>query len=190
MIVAILSLCMVFTVMAQPVWAGESSKNENTIGKLLLSVDEQTELIDAYENIIEYAEDNNIELDMEFSDFIEEYDGESVESYEESYYSVLEPESTNSSSSSNNHTYYYNTGTSCPSQATYSKYKLLEVVKKGDVIYEANGGGHISGHIAIVEGIYTKNGRKYIRIIEAINEGGCAEGFLTIQERMKKVLIF
>ena len=47
-----------------------------------------------------------------------------------------------------NHTYYYNTGNSCPSLAIYSRYNLLSNIQKGDVIYEANGGGGYTGHIA------------------------------------------
>lgn len=64
--------------------------------------------------------------------------------------------------------YYYDTGLTCPEEATYSRYKLLERVRKGDIIYEANGGGGITGHTAIVEGIYDRgDGTKYIRLIES-----------------------
>lgn len=85
---------------------------------------------------------------------------------------VQSASSSSSSSSSGGSKYYYNTGTSCPASATYSKYKLLSVVQKGDIIFEANGGLGITGHIAIVEGIYTRSdGTKYIRLIEAIDKG-------------------
>ena len=54
----------------------------------------------------------------------------------------------------------------------YSKYNLLDVVKKGDIIFEANGGFGITGHVAIVEGIYSRgDGTNYIRLIEAIDVG-------------------
>lgn len=75
--------------------------------------------------------------------------------------------------------YYYKTGLSCPKQATYSKYKLLERVRKGDIIYEALGAGGIAGHIAIVEGVYDRgDGTKYIRLIEAIGDGGVCRSIL------------
>ena len=54
-------------------------------------------------------------------------------------------------------------------------------VKKGDVIYEAKGGFGITGHIAIVDGIYTRSdGTKYIRLIEAISNsyGGVTRSIL------------
>lgn len=127
----------------------------------------------AYENVMSYATKNGINLDMSYADFIANNNGQSLESYENSFYEVLlSPTVESKSSSDNDPKYYYNTGTSCPSAATYSKYNLLSVVKKGDIIYEANGGFGITGHIAIVEGIYTRfNGTVYIRLIEAIDVG-------------------
>ena len=75
--------------------------------------------------------------------------------------------------------YYYKTGLSCPKEATYSKYKLLERVKKGDVIYEAMGAGGLAGHIAIVEGVFDRgDGTKYIRLIESIGDGGTVRSIL------------
>lgn len=83
--------------------------------------------------------------------------------------------SSSSSSSSGGSTYYYNTGAKMPKKAKYGnkKYKLLTTVKKGDILYEARGGGGYTGHSAIVEGIFTdtKTKRKYVRIIEAIDKG-------------------
>lgn len=87
-----------------------------------------------------------------------------------------------SSSSSGSNKYYYNTGTTVKTSATYDEYNLLSVVKAGDIVYEANGGFGITGHIAYVEGIYCMpepgnytNPKMYynIRIIEAISEGVC-----------------
>lgn len=141
-----------------------------------------TDLQSAYNNTVKYAETNNIDLSMDYQEFINSYNGSSVQAYEQSYYSILAPQTANTrSSSGGGSTYYYNTGYSCPSQANYSKYNLLDVVKKGDVIYEANGGFGITGHIAIVDGIYTKkDGSKYIRLIEAISNdyGGVTRSIL------------
>lgn len=141
------------------------------------------ELQTAYRNIMEYAKDNSIDLNMTYQDFLANYSGQSVKDYEQSFYPVLVSPyaNTRSSSSGGGSTYYYNTGYSCPSQATYSKYNLLDIVKKGDVIYEGNGGFGITGHIAIVDGIYTKSdGSKYIRLIEAISNdyGGVTRSIL------------
>ncbi len=156
-------------------------------------------LEEAYAHVMEYADKNNIELSMTFKDFADNYKGGSVALYEQSYYSVFKKNTladkidlynlnsdmfdiidigkgadrqSASSSSSKSGGYYYNTGTSCPSKATYSKYNLLDTVKKGDIIYEAAGFFYIAGHIAVVEGVYTRpGGGKYIRVIEAIDNG-------------------
>lgn len=142
-----------------------------------------TELKAAYNNIMNYAEENNIDLIMTYQDFLANYEGQSIQAFEQSYYQVLVSPNVNmrSSSSSGGSSYYYNTGYNCPSEAKYSKYNLLDVVKKGDIIYEDNGGLGITGHIAIVDGIYTNsNGSKYIRLIEAIsnNLGGVTRSIL------------
>ncbi len=90
-------------------------------------------------------------------------------------------------SSSGDGNYYYNTGTDVVSQATYSKYNLLKVVKAGDMIHENRKAeltpGTFVGHIAYVEGIYylplygsgsSSSTYKYnIRMIEAIEDGVC-----------------
>ena len=131
-------------------------------------------LEEAYQNIITYAEENNIDLDMTYEDFLASYNGESAAEYEQMFYPVFSAANPNarSSSSSGSSKYYYNTGTTCPNSATYSKYNLLDVVKKGDIIFEANGGFGITGHVAIVEGIYSRgDGTNYIRLIEAIDVG-------------------
>lgn len=147
--------------------------------------DVTSELQSAYDSIIEYSEMYNIDLYMDYQEFLDNYDGQSVQQYEQSYYEILLPQTvqTRSSSSGGSSTYYYNTGYSCPSKANYSKYNLLNVVKKGDIIYEANGGFGVTGHIAIVDGIYTKtdgSGEKYIRLIEAISNdyGGVTRSIL------------
>lgn len=124
----------------------------------------------AYEQIMIYAADNGIDLGMTYEDFINNYNGQPVQEYVDSYYAVLLPNSETYRSGGTS-TYYYNTGCSCPASASYGKYNLLSVVKKGDIVFEANGGAGLTGHIAIVEGIYYRNdgsGGKYIRLVEAI----------------------
>ena len=53
----------------------------------------------------------------------------------------------------------------------------MDIIEPGDIIYEAAGGSGLTGHIAIVEGIYTYNGRRYIRVIESIFCGVCRSVF-------------
>ena len=139
-----------------------------------------SDLQTAYENVMSHADELGIDLNMSYDDFLSSYNGQSIQAYEQSYYPIfvsptaVNARSSSSSGSGSGNTYYYNTGYTCPTQATYSKYNLLDVVQKGDIIYEANGGFGITGHIAIVDGIYTKtdgSGDKYIRIIEAIDVG-------------------
>lgn len=94
--------------------------------------------------------------------------------YEEigTYNNIGTDETDFSSLSSGSSPYYYNSGLDCPKEASYGKYNLLDNVKKGDVLFDAKGGHGITGHISIVEGIFTsKDGTRYIRIIEAIGVG-------------------
>lgn len=93
--------------------------------------------------------------------------------YSIGYYENTVYYSSSSSSSSGSDLWYYNTGTSLPKIPNYKKYGLTSIVKKGDILYEANGGFGITGHIAIVEGIFYDESKKksYIRVIEAIDNG-------------------
>ncbi len=130
----------------------------------------------SYNAIVEYSEDKDIDLGMSFSDFVESYDGGNISDYESEYYKLLSAQGASvqsSSSSSGGNTYYYNTGTSCPSKASYGRYKLTSKLQKGDIIFESKGGFGITGHIAIVEGIFNSNGKTYVRVIEAISDGVC-----------------
>lgn len=143
---------------------------------------EDSQLEESYQKIMGYSDAKRIPLEMEWSDFRNEYyqlKCDSVEEYENLYYNLLESDedrilnkrNIRKGSSSGSSKYYYCTGTSCPKKATYKKYKLTKTVQKGDIIYEANGGFGITGHIAIVEGIYKDNGKEYVRIIEAMDKG-------------------
>jgi len=88
------------------------------------------------------------------------------------------------SSSSGSERYYYDTGGYGRDCAKYDKYKLLKTVKVGDIVYEAEGGGGFTGHIAVVHKfiihpIYIYHGSSYagsytvrqIQLIEAIDVG-------------------
>lgn len=143
---------------------------------------EDSQLEESYQKIMGYSDSKRISLEMEWSDFRNEYyqlKCDSVEEYENLYYNLLESDedrilnkrNIRKGSSSGSSPYYYCTGTSCPKEATYKKYKLTKTLQQGDIIYEAEGGRGITGHIAIVEGIYKDNGKEYVRIIEAIDKG-------------------
>ena len=111
-----------------------------------------------------------------------------INTVEAAEYRTMSASSSASSSSSGDTIYYYNTEENMPKEATYDNenFDLLNKVKKGDIIYEAAGGYGITGHIAIVEGIFNdkETQKKYVRIIEAINEEGVCRGILDDQ-RMK-----
>lgn len=138
----------------------------------------KAELKTAYKNITTYAKENNIPLNMTFKDFVKGYEEQAysnVQEYEDVYYSLLKPELEPEVSIKldKDGAWYYNTGTSLPQRANYSKYNLLNTVKKGDIIHEAKGGFGITAHTAIVEGIFWSSTQQqyYIRIIEAISDG-------------------
>jgi len=82
--------------------------------------------------------------------------------------------------------YYFNTGTKCPSKSTYNRYNLLSVVRAGDIVFEDSK----TGHIAIVEGIFTYNGKRYIRLIESMNKIGVVRSVLDdnrVKEKGSKI---
>lgn len=131
----------------------------------------------AYQNVINYAYANAIPLDLSLDTFLEEFKASNttdITEYENTYYKILTTRQTailpNSSGGSK---WYYNIGTTLPRSANYSKYKLLDSVKKGDIIYESKGGFGITGHTAIVEGKYYSSTYQqyYIRVVEAITDG-------------------
>lgn len=151
---AILVLCMVVS--------------GNTIAFASTDID-NSDLYESYERVINTAEEYGVPIDLSFEEYAENYTPAygSYTNYANAYIGVFE-QPTDQPKSSGGDKYYYDTGTSCPAEATYDTYNLLDVVQKGDVIYEAAGGFGITGHIAIVEGIYSRsNGGKYIRIVEA-----------------------
>lgn len=131
---------------------------------------DQAALEDAYQVLTE----THPELDMSYDDFVNEYEllnEPDVDTYLNSYDDVL----VTPLASPDPNAWYYNTGTSLPRRATYSNYGLLHSAKKGDLIYEGNGGFGITGHIAMVEGIFysTTYDQFYIRLIEATSKGVC-----------------
>ena len=67
-------------------------------------------LEEAYQNIIAYADENNIDLAMTYEDFLSSYNGESAAEYEQMFYPVFSVGNPNarSSSSSGSSKYYYN----------------------------------------------------------------------------------
>lgn len=71
--------------------------------------------------------------------------------------------------------WYEDTGTSIPEGCVpdYSVYHILENAQVGDIIYEAKGGYGVTGHIAIVEGIFVDPATqiKYCRMIESTAPG-------------------
>lgn len=114
-----------------------------------------TELRTAYNNIVSYAEEGRIPLEMTYDEFVSLYDGGNVSDFEASFYDVLEPIPNYPVPASGSNAYYYDTGLSCPDEADYSRSNLLDVVERGDIIYEAAGALGITGHIAIVEDVIT-----------------------------------
>jgi hypothetical protein len=85
----------------------------------------------AYNNVMAYAADNGIDLNTTYEDFVSDYNGQPVQEYEQAFYQLLAPQrlaTRSSGSSGGGNTYYYNTGYTCPSDATYSTYNLVDVV--------------------------------------------------------------
>lgn len=142
-----------------------------------VSITSEERIVKAYENVINYAATNSIPLDLSLETFVEEFETSHVTDlteYENTYYKIFKnPKTTVAPQFSGSSKWYYNTGTFLPQAANYSKYNLLDTVKKGDIIYESKGGFGITGHTMIVEGKYYSSNYKqyYIRVVEALNVG-------------------
>ncbi len=92
-----------------------------------------------------------------------------------------------SSGSSGSDSGWYNIGTSLPYAVDYSNSNLLKYLKAGDILYEDTGFHGMTGHMAIVEGIFydeTYN-QEYIRLIEAVDVG-VTRGVLTPERFTQK----
>lgn len=150
--------------------------NENN-GIQQISPDAETndnyseELLRAYKTLCEYFTNNMIPVDISLETFRTEFENgcySDLSDYLESYYSIIVVD--NEKTWNGDTKWYYNNGTTLLDQPNYSTYNLLNIVQSGDIIYEAAGGSGLTGHIAIVEGIYydTAYSVFYIRIIEAI----------------------
>ena len=132
------------------------------------------ELLSAYTKLCEYISANNISADISLETFANEYvagNYSSLENYLNAYYSLLVvPSEVSSENTRGDDSWYYNTGTVLMDEPNYDTYNLLNVVAVGDILYEDEGGSGLTGHIAIVEGIYydTNYSQFYIRLVEAI----------------------
>ena len=140
----------------------------------------------AYEELSEFIAYHELPASISLETFKENYDVSKYSSYDEylqAWYSVFDVTDYDSSTAYtlSRSNWYYNTGTRLTAVPNYSKYNLLSIVRKGDIIFEANGSSGIYGHACIVEGIYYDAfyGRYYIRMIESIgytSTGGQADG--------------
>lgn len=122
---------------------------------------------------------NSEEISVDYNDFVKEYvllGADNLEEYINAVRSMTQGQSKSGGK------WYYNTGTSLPKSLSYTG-TLMARVNKGDILYEANGGFGITGHLAIVEGVfYSKTYHQfYIRLIEAVSNtnGGVCRGILS-----------
>lgn len=175
-----------------------ASPSENVGEAQAADAETEAALADAYETFCDYVADERIPVDISFETFCEGYywqpeDYETVNDYlllcidELSFITLREDDVDTAedgvaplaNTSSDDETWFYNTANRVYQKPNYSKYNLLNKVQAGDIIYEAAGGSHITGHAAIVEGLYYSSyyGQYYIRIIEAIGySSGNGEG--------------
>ncbi|MDD3207168.1 MAG: YiiX/YebB-like N1pC/P60 family cysteine hydrolase [Bacilli bacterium] len=83
--------------------------------------------------------------------------------------------------------YWYNTGLNLPIGVNYHQSNILETLQRGDIVFEATGFYGITGHVAIVEGIYYSETYQqyFVRLIEAISVG-VARSILTPSRMIAK----
>ena len=130
------------------------------------------------EDFAEYYKTGNVNKCFEINSEIEKsvVDTEKREKFE--VQNEKEIESIKSSSGSDK--YYYDIGNDPSQKPVYSKYSILQVAKKGDIILDKEGSWGLTGHAAIVEGIFKspKHGCYYVKLIEAVKPGGVCHGLL------------
>lgn len=149
------------------------------------------EVASAYEAFCEYVSEHDLPVSVSLETFTDGYYQDeyvSVDEYlqlclDELSQLVFEGEESvapASAATSSDDTWFYNTSTQLYQKPNYSKYNLLEIVKPGDIVFEAAGGSGLTGHCVIVEGIYysSEYAQYYIRIVEAIGylSGSVGEG--------------
>lgn len=178
----ILIICLANTIIWGIEIKAESSENVEIIQENYYQEEEMesnVELEVAFEEISKYIIENDIPFDFNWNGFVNYYNlgnYNNVQEYKEIYYQLFQPsEDEVYIRGGNNQPWYYDTGETLPLEPNYSEYNLMGIVKPGDLIYEAKGGFHITGHIAVVEGIFYSEEYEcfYIRLIEAISSGVC-----------------
>ncbi|MCD7788139.1 MAG: hypothetical protein LUH59_04335 [Firmicutes bacterium] len=148
-------------------------------------------LTDGYNALIEYIEDEGIDYEISFENFcalyqsqkdsfgsVDDFTAECIEDVSQLAGQTDSGDVSVSSVATSDESWFYNTATTLYVIPDYSTYNLLGVVAAGDIIYEAKGGGSITGHCTIVEGIYysAKYNQYYIRIVESIPDDGEGDG--------------
>lgn len=159
----------------------DSSGNEDETDSYDLNCDVE-ELEKSYADFMVYIRENQIPFASEFEEYVAFYAESgfsSIDALEEFLYTNIIPVTYKPVSSgiglrSANGVWYYDTGTSLPQEPQYtSNPRLLSNVKKGDIIFDANGMWGLTGHTGIVEGRYYDKTKQsfYVRVIEAISPG-------------------
>lgn len=99
------------------------------------------------------------------------------------------------SSGSGEYYYNYDEKKGCPDEVNYTGTRLLSMASAGNVLYEREGFGGLTGHVAIVEGRFYDASKKkyYIRVVEARKGYGVTRGILDstrYQHRGGSLLLF
>lgn len=153
-------------------------------------LDYSDEILQAYEDISVFLESENITMDLCLEDFAEQcvylnnndivkYCNKLKEELTKTHSLVCSSEQstsnkTSSDSSNNDDKYYYNIEMPLQHSPDYTRYNILQLAQKGDILLDDNGSFGIFGHAAIVEGrFYDSTYGYYIRVIEAVGAGVC-----------------
>ncbi len=176
----VLVLFMILSIGKFPVYATDSS---DEIQPYMPVQNYDDDFLEAYQETVEFMEDNSMFVDVSLETFEEEYNQSSfssIDQFKDAKIAELEanpPETptnvtiqnagANSRANGSGSDYFYNIGTTLTFQPNYNDYYIFETAKRGDIIFEANAArGH--GHTAIVEGhFYSTQYGYYVRTIEA-----------------------
>lgn len=147
---------------------------------------EKQEIVEAYYYVKDYAAYKEVDLELNLDNFVASYENmevNNVDEYVELMELLIDSEANLkpngytivplSSDKGEGVEWQYNIGTILPQKANYDTCNLLAVVQKGDIIYEDKGFYGLTGHVAVVEGIFYSHEQSqyYVRVIEAISDG-------------------
>lgn len=136
--------------------------------------DDDLEMLTAYESVLNYWELNDINAVLNYSGFVRGYLSSDCQTPAQFGSAILENYSTISPTEWYDNIGIVEAAIRLSTKPSYTKYNLMSVVQKGDIVQETQGAiAQFTGHIAIIEGRFwdTKQMCYYLRTVESAIDG-------------------